>query len=138
MKEGRTLMQSLAVWLHRSLDRFSSTSFWRRLKMFEANRFFRVGKALSILFFGLVMALGTARAFADSYVVKQVFSTQKDNFAAGDDFGDYTINVTNDFQVPGASCGGVISPIQCFLTHYVDGTTVYTTTPPPLRVNPSP
>jgi hypothetical protein len=106
--------------------------------MFKANRFFRVGRALSILLFGLGVALGTTRAFADSYVVQQVFSTQKDNFAGGDDFGDYTINVTQDFDFPNASCGGVINPTQCFLTHYVDGTTVYTTTPPSLPVDPTP
>jgi hypothetical protein len=70
--------------------------------------------------------------------VEQVFSTQRDNFAGGDDFGNYTINVTNDVSYPNASCGGVINPSQCFLTHYVDGTTAYTTTLPPLRVDPSP
>ena len=106
--------------------------------MFVANRFFTVGRVSTILLFGLGMAPGATRAFADTYVVKHVFSTQKDNFVAGDDFGDYTIDVTNDFEFPGASCGGVINPTQCLLTHYADGTSVNMTTAPPLRVDPSP
>lgn len=79
------------------------------------------------------------RAFADPYSLSAVAYTQSENFAGGDDFGNYTINVTDrTIKIPNYNCGGAVNPAQCFETHYVDGSILFTTTPPPLWADPSP
>lgn len=86
-----------------------------------------------------VTVLLHARAFADTYSLSTVAYTQSENFAGGDDFGNYTINVTDRLlKIPNYNCGGAVNPAQCFETHYVDGSTLFTTAPPPLWADPNP
>ena len=81
-----------------------------------------------------------ARAFADTYSLTAVAYTQSENFAAGDDFGNYTINVSdrliNDSHY---NCGGAVNPMFCYETHYINSSIpVFTTVPPPLWNDPDP
>ncbi len=88
----------------------------------------------------LLSATATERAFADTYYLETVAFTENENFAGGDDFGDYTINITNNviFQ-PNPMCGSIANPAACFETYYVGNPNpVYTTTAPALRVDHDP
>lgn len=81
-----------------------------------------------------------ARAFADTYSLSAVAYTQSENFAGGDDFGNYTINVSDRMlHDPNYNCGGVVNPMFCFETHYINSSTpVLTTAPPTLWNDPNP
>lgn len=47
-----------------------------------------------------IVVLAGTRAFADSYSLSAVAYTQDERFAGGDDFGNYTIDITNRiFQI---------------------------------------
>lgn len=87
-----------------------------------------------------MVVLSGARAFADTYSLSAVAYTQSENFAGGDDFGNYTINVSDRMlHDPNYNCGGVINPMLCFETHYINSSTpVLTTAPPTLWNDPDP
>lgn len=87
-----------------------------------------------------MVVLPVARAFADTYSLTAVAYTQSENFADGDDFGNYTINVSDRLIYdPHYNCGGVVNPMSCYETHYINSSTpVLTTAPPPLWDNPDP
>jgi hypothetical protein len=101
---------------------------------FKAAQLARIAVALLI-----TMVAGT-RAFADTYSISAVAYTQSGNFAGGDDFGNYTINLTNRmFSNPHFDCGGVANASSCFETHYIDGSApLFTTTLSPLWSDPNP
>jgi hypothetical protein len=102
---------------------------------------FRDGRMVGIFFALWLCAAGTGLAFADTYVVKHVLSTQDENFAGGDDYGDYIINITNSLNgMVHPVCAGVANPGSCFETVYVNDPThpVISVTPPTLPVDPSP
>jgi hypothetical protein len=87
----------------------------------------------------LLTVLLHTRAFADTYSLNAVAYTQGENFAGGDDFGNYTINVTDRLaKIPNYNCGGALNPGQCYETHYIDGSTLFTSAPPPLWADPNP
>ena len=74
-------------------------------------------------------------AHADTYSVTAVRSTQSETFTAGDDYGDYTINVSD---LANSLCGTGPGS-SCYLTYYHStGQTVYTSLPPMLPIDPSP
>ena len=104
-------------------------------------KIFRDGQAISIFFALWMSVAGTGLAFADTYVVEHVLSTQDENFAGGDDYGDYVINITNGLNGdPRLMCGGVSNPQSCFETVYANDPThpVISVTAPTLPVDPSP
>lgn len=79
-------------------------------------------------------------AYADSYGITAVKYTQRDHFVAGNDYGDYVIDITQDAldnRVSG--CGGLQGWTQCFQAHYASSNTdVISATPPLLAVDPAP
>lgn len=87
----------------------------------------------------MVVLTGT-RVFADTYSVREVAYTQDEIFAGGDDFGNYTINIANRIvHIPQFDCGGVVNPMSCYETHYINSSTpVFTTEPPLLWNDPHP
>jgi len=81
-----------------------------------------------------------ARSFADRYSLTQVESAQMERFYDGDDFGNYTIEITNrvNESYP-PHCGTVMSFTSCYETRYVNNPNLLiTTTPPSLRIDPNP
>jgi hypothetical protein len=87
-----------------------------------------------------IAAMASRRAFADTYQLKAATSTQSETFYAGDDFGNYTINLEDKVvEIPNFSCGGVINPPSCYETHYINrATNLLTVAPPPLWNDPDP
>jgi len=99
--------------------------------------------SLRVLRFSLVLGLGVmfgSWAYADSYSIRAVKYTQRDHFVAGNDYGDYVIDITQDAldnRVSG--CGGLQGWTQCFQAHYASSNTdVISATPPLLAVDPAP
>ncbi len=99
--------------------------------------------SLRILRFSLVLGLGVmfgSWAYADSYRITAVKYTQKDHFVAGNDYGDYVIDITQDAldnRVSG--CGGLQGWTQCFQAHYASSNTdVISAMLPLLAVDPAP
>ena len=88
----------------------------------------------------LAIAMASGRAFADTYSLTAVDYTQSENFYAGDDFGNYTININDKVtEIPDFNCGGVVNPPSCYETHYINRPTdLFTVTPPPLWNDPAP
>ena len=89
-----------------------------------------------LLALALVMTvMPAARSFADTYSLSAVAFTQSENFFAGDDYGNYTINLASHAALcVGSSPGG-----PCFQTHYINSPhDLFTTIPPPLWTDPSP
>jgi hypothetical protein len=126
------LVAELLLPLHRRLD-----ASWRRfMKLINP-------KSLTLTVSLLLIILGASgqTAFADSYSWNQVFQTQKARFVAGDDFGNYTIDMTNYYgssSDPYSRCGGVISDV-CYETHYVGTAKPYfSTTIPTLWADSAP
>ncbi|HZY63187.1 MAG TPA: PEP-CTERM sorting domain-containing protein [Edaphobacter sp.] len=81
-----------------------------------------------------------ARGFADRYNLTEVVHTQRETFAAGDDFGNYTIDMTGWMsQFFNRTCGSVENAASCYATYYVGNSApVMTTYVPALWVDPHP
>ena len=93
------------------------------------------------IFIALAIALASSSpVLADTYSLMAVAQTQSENFAGGDDFGNYTINISDRLiSNPSYNCGGVVNPGQCYETHYVNNPNpLFTTTPPSLWTDPNP
>jgi hypothetical protein len=123
------LAAELLLPLHRTLN-----ASWRWFMKLVNSKSFLFAAA-----FLLVLTAVGRTAHADSYSWMSVLQTQNENFAGGDDFGNYTINISNSFAYgPGGNCGGVISN-TCYETHYANNASPsYSTTVPALWTNPDP
>jgi hypothetical protein len=98
-------------------------------------------RTATLLAFALLLTVAFhATAFADTYTLGPVKSTQSEAFAGGDNYGNYTINISDMMVfIRDYNCGGVVNPPSCYETHYIDSpTVVYSATPPLLWTDPTP
>lgn len=85
---------------------------------------------------GVVLAaslflFGVFSAFADSYSVNVVASTQSESFYGIDAAGDFVVDMSGSLTAPNSLCGGISGASQCFATYYVGGASpVYSTVAP--------
>jgi hypothetical protein len=74
----------------------------------------------AVIFVAIAFLFTAASAFADSYAINVIKTTQSEGFYGIDSAGDFVVNVSDNLMTANSmSCGGVSGASSCFETYYV-------------------